>query len=149
MKDKGLGDTIERFTKATGIKKIVDKIPGDCGCNKRKDKLNNLLPYSKSKKKLENKFQKTLRKEIKIAKKKVSDFGKNIHKNGLSGYSKEEFQKEYQDFVNEAYKKVIKMQSEVTMEATLYDGTVISGLDKITEVVKDLEKYIKIDYEQT
>ena len=41
------------------------------------------------------------------------------------------------------------MQSEVTMEATLYDGTVISGLDKITEVVKDLEKYIKIDYEQT
>ena len=50
MKDKGLGDTIERFTKATGIKKIVDKIPGDCGCNKRKDKLNNLLPYSKSKK---------------------------------------------------------------------------------------------------
>ena len=28
MKDKGVGDTIERFTKATGIKKLVNKIPG-------------------------------------------------------------------------------------------------------------------------
>tara|TARA_B100000575_G_scaffold290787_1_gene295174 strand:+ start:335 stop:487 length:153 start_codon:yes stop_codon:yes gene_type:complete len=36
-----LGDDIEKITKATGIKKVVDKIPGDCGCNKRKEKLNN------------------------------------------------------------------------------------------------------------
>ena len=45
MKSKGLGDSIEKFTKATGIKKIADKIPGDCGCNKRKEILNKLLPY--------------------------------------------------------------------------------------------------------
>tara|TARA_R110000824_G_scaffold10087_6_gene44798 strand:+ start:1252 stop:1431 length:180 start_codon:yes stop_codon:yes gene_type:complete len=44
-KDQGLGDTIERFTKATGIKKLADKIPGDCGCKKRKEKLNNMFPY--------------------------------------------------------------------------------------------------------
>ena len=52
MKDKGLGDTIERFTKATGIKKMVDKVAGekDCGCNKRKNKLNNMFPYSDQKK---------------------------------------------------------------------------------------------------
>ena len=43
--DKGLGDTIERFTQATGIKKLADKIPGGCGCKKRKEKLNNLFPY--------------------------------------------------------------------------------------------------------
>jgi len=27
MKDRGLGDTIERFTKATGIKRLADSIP--------------------------------------------------------------------------------------------------------------------------
>lgn len=45
MEIKGLGDTIEKFTKATGIKKLADKIPGGCGCNKRKEKLNKMFPY--------------------------------------------------------------------------------------------------------
>ena len=40
MESKGLGDTIEKFTTATGIKKLVDRIPGDCGCQKRKKALN-------------------------------------------------------------------------------------------------------------
>ena len=37
-RSRGLGDTIERITKATGIKKLVDTVSGkkDCGCNKRK-----------------------------------------------------------------------------------------------------------------
>jgi len=35
-KSKGLGDTIERITEATGI---------DCGCGERKDLLNKLFPY--------------------------------------------------------------------------------------------------------
>jgi len=53
-KSKGLGDSIEKFTKATGIKSIVDavnKLRGkeekDCGCNKRKEKLNKNFPYKK------------------------------------------------------------------------------------------------------
>lgn len=45
MKSQGLGDTIEKITKATGIKKIVDTIAEaigeDCGCSERKDALNN------------------------------------------------------------------------------------------------------------
>jgi hypothetical protein len=45
MKSQGLGDTIEKFTTATGIKKLADKIPGGCGCNKRKRFLNNKFPY--------------------------------------------------------------------------------------------------------
>jgi hypothetical protein len=45
---KGLGDTIERFTKSTGIKRMADKIPGGCGCEKRKNKLNELFPYAKN-----------------------------------------------------------------------------------------------------
>ena len=39
IKSRGLGDSIERFTKATGIKKVVDTVAKatgkDCGCNKR------------------------------------------------------------------------------------------------------------------
>ena len=50
-KSKGLGDTIEKITKATGIKKIVDKVNKvtgkDCGCNKRKEALNKAFPYKK------------------------------------------------------------------------------------------------------
>jgi hypothetical protein len=47
-KSKGLGDDIEKFTKATGIKKVVDtfaELTGiDCGCDARKEKLNKLFP---------------------------------------------------------------------------------------------------------
>lgn len=39
MKSKGLGDTIEKFTRATGIKALVGE---DCvPCSERKKKLNN------------------------------------------------------------------------------------------------------------
>ena len=46
---RGLGDTIEKITKATGIKKVVEKVTGkkDCGCKKRKEKLNEMFPYKK------------------------------------------------------------------------------------------------------
>ena len=48
---KGLGDTIEKITTATGIKKVVDTVSKvtkkPCGCKKRKEKLNNLFPYKK------------------------------------------------------------------------------------------------------
>ena len=47
-KSKGLGDKIEKITKATGIKHIVEEVSGgDCGCKKRKDKLNKIFPYKK------------------------------------------------------------------------------------------------------
>jgi len=43
---KGVGDTIEQITDATGIKKLVKFIAGDdCGCDARKEKLNALFPY--------------------------------------------------------------------------------------------------------
>ena len=47
-KSKGLGDSIEKFTEATGIKAVVKAIAGeDCGCDERRDKLNKIFPYSK------------------------------------------------------------------------------------------------------
>ena len=43
---RGLGDSIEKFTTATGIKKVVEKVTGGgCGCNKRKESLNKAFPY--------------------------------------------------------------------------------------------------------
>ena len=49
MKSKGLGDTVEKITTATGIKKVVETISKatgkDCGCGKRKDALNRIFPY--------------------------------------------------------------------------------------------------------
>jgi hypothetical protein len=49
-RSKGLGDTIERITETTGIKKMVKKVVGDdCGCKERKEKLNKLFPYKEKK----------------------------------------------------------------------------------------------------
>ena len=49
MRSKGLGDSIEKVTKKTGIKKatkwIFDKLGKDCGCDARKAKLNSMFPY--------------------------------------------------------------------------------------------------------
>jgi len=43
---RGFGDTVAKFTEATGIDKVVHFIAGeDCGCDKRKEKLNKLFPY--------------------------------------------------------------------------------------------------------
>ena len=50
-KSKGLGDSIEKITKVTGIKKVVNTVSKavkkDCGCAKRKNTLNRLFPYNK------------------------------------------------------------------------------------------------------
>jgi hypothetical protein len=53
-KSRGLGDTVEKIMKATGIKKVVDvttKAVGvkDCGCDKRRDTLNRIFPYNNNK----------------------------------------------------------------------------------------------------
>jgi hypothetical protein len=51
-KPKGLGDTIESVTKATGIKKVVEAISEatgiDCGCDGRKELLNKIFPYKQT-----------------------------------------------------------------------------------------------------
>mgnify|MGYP003133513120 CR=1 FL=1 len=48
VKSKGLGDSVEKVLKATGIDKVAKKILGDdCGCEERKEKLNKLFPYSR------------------------------------------------------------------------------------------------------
>ena len=45
---EGLGDVIEKVTEATGIKKAVEFLAGeDCGCDRRKMKLNQMFRHNK------------------------------------------------------------------------------------------------------
>lgn len=49
---EGLGDIIAKFTHALGIDKLAEEIAHlageeDCGCNKRREQLNNLVPFKK------------------------------------------------------------------------------------------------------
>ena len=53
-KAKGLGDTIAKITNLFGIDILADKIAKlfgkeDCGCDRRRKKLNKLVPYNKKK----------------------------------------------------------------------------------------------------
>jgi hypothetical protein len=44
---EGVGDTVEKVLKATGVADVVKFIAGeDCGCDERKAKLNKLLPFN-------------------------------------------------------------------------------------------------------
>ena len=48
VKSKGLGDSVEKVLKATGIDKVAKKVLGDdCGCEERKQKLNKMFPYAR------------------------------------------------------------------------------------------------------
>lgn len=49
-KSEGFGDTIAKITHAIGADVMAEKIAkamgkSDCGCNKRREKLNQMFPY--------------------------------------------------------------------------------------------------------
>ncbi len=45
---KGLGDTVEKIFKKTGIDKVAKWLLGeDCGCESRKQTLNQMFPYNR------------------------------------------------------------------------------------------------------
>ena len=51
---EGLGDFIAKLTYDLGIMKVADKVAEslgkeDCGCERRKDALNELFPFNKNK----------------------------------------------------------------------------------------------------
>lgn len=51
---RGFGDSIAKVTHTLGIDKVANKVAQalgaeDCGCEKRQEFLNNLIPYSKPK----------------------------------------------------------------------------------------------------
>jgi hypothetical protein len=45
--DRGLGDTVHRVARATGVTRVVKRVTcGGCGCQKRRESLNDSVPYS-------------------------------------------------------------------------------------------------------
>ena len=51
-KSKGLGDTIAKVTQILKLDVLAEKVAHamgeeDCGCNRRREKLNELFPYKK------------------------------------------------------------------------------------------------------
>ena len=61
-KSKGLGDTIAKFTHATGLDKVADAVAkaagaDDCGCNRRRKVLNDLVPYTEKKDTISGKYE--------------------------------------------------------------------------------------------
>ena len=48
IKSTGLGDTVEKVFRKTGVDKLAKAVLGeDCGCDKRQELLNDLFPYGK------------------------------------------------------------------------------------------------------
>jgi hypothetical protein len=52
QESKGLGDTIAKVTNAVGLDKFAEAVAkavgkDDCGCNKRRQKLNDMFPYNR------------------------------------------------------------------------------------------------------
>ena len=45
----GLGDVVAKITEVTGIKKVVEAITDDCGCDERKEKFNKIPVWSRRK----------------------------------------------------------------------------------------------------
>ena len=41
---RGLGDTVHRLAKATGVARVVKSVVGECGCQKRREALNDAFP---------------------------------------------------------------------------------------------------------
>ena len=69
---RGLGDTVAKITKATGIDKIVKFIAGeDCGCDERKKKLNELFQYRWKVKCLNEDQFKTLHEFFRLKRKEI------------------------------------------------------------------------------
>ena len=45
-KPRGIGDIVQKVAEKTGVKAVVEKVAGkDCGCGRRRDKLNKAVPF--------------------------------------------------------------------------------------------------------
>jgi hypothetical protein len=56
QESRGLGDTVDKITTATGIKKVVHPVAkavgkDDCGCEERRKRMNKAFPYNNNEKK--------------------------------------------------------------------------------------------------
>ena len=111
-RQEGLGDTIEKITEATGIKKVVKKLFGDdCGCEERKQMLNVLKPYSCFTESEFNYFQEYYNER----------------------YKPEYFNKKDVDFILKTHRRIFRKTIHICMNCN-------SGITTMNRLVKDLIK---------
>ena len=117
IKAKGLGDTVEQVLEATGISKIAKWVLGeDCGCDNRKQILNDLYPYYKPQCLTED--------ELTYLDKYYTD-NKNV------------VQPEVQTDVLKIYNRVFHQKASLTSCSSCYKKTVH---DKLKNVYKEYKK---------
>jgi len=115
---KGLGDTVEKVLKATGIDKVAKFVLGeDCGCDERKKTLNHLFPYQKPECLTEDEF------------------------NYLDGFIKEgsnEVPPEIQQKLVDIYNRVFKDNANIVTCGTCFKNNVYNKLKRVhQEYIKD------------
>jgi hypothetical protein len=107
----GIGDTVEKVLKATGIDKVAKFVLGeDCGCEERKKTLNYLFPYRKPECLTEDEFN-YLDKFIKEDKNEVPP----------------EVQQELVDI----YNRVFKDKADITTCSTCFKNNVYNKLKRV------------------
>lgn len=108
---KGLGDTVEKVLKATGIDKVAKFVLGeDCGCEERKKTLNHLFPYQKPECLTEDEFN------------YLDEFIKE---------GKNEVPPEIQQKLVDIYNRVFKDRADITTCSTCFKNNIYNKLKRV------------------
>ena len=109
----GLGDTVEKITKATGIKKVVEMFADgkDCGCDERKEKLNKIFRYSKPNCLNEDEFE-LIRMAVETRKNKFTSADQETYKAIYERVFNKKVECTSCSFRNEIWKDLFRMYNE-------------------------------------
>lgn len=110
---EGLGDTVEKITKATGIKKVVEMFADgkDCGCDERKEKLNKMFRYSKPNCLNEDEFE-LIRMAVETRKNKFTSADQETYKAIYERVFDKKVECTSCSFRNEIWKDLFRMYNE-------------------------------------
>lgn len=110
---EGLGDTVEKITKATGIKKVVEMFADgkDCGCDQRKEKLNKIFRYSKPNCLNEDEFE-LIRMAVETRKNKFTSADQETYKAIYERVFNKKVECTSCSFRNEIWKDLFRMYNE-------------------------------------
>jgi len=141
-KMKGAGDLVEKVTKATGIKAGVDylskKFGVDCGCETRKEWLNELLPFHKNnkRKRCPDKKEAEFIRQIKFTERQIHGKGKPINGKFVTADVSSKS-------ISEVYSRV--MGTQYNHPTCNCAATVIKQTQRASELVTMLEVCEKVE----
>ena len=108
---KGLGDTVEKIFKKTGIDKVAKWLLGeDCGCDTRKDTLNRMFPYNRVECLIESEY-------------KYLDEYFSQSRNDITYQTRKE--------LTEIFNRVFNARSEVYSCGSCFQNEILSKLKKV------------------